>query len=83
MATRLHLQNEAWNSVNVEAKVGDDGGLESRDLLRSAEWIITSEGDNIFWRRDRDPDRPDGTYTGWVEHACYPGDDKDEYERIT
>lgn len=71
------LQNTNWNSVNVEVRKGNydnaesNPSLGSRTLTRNSDWTIYSDGEDIFYRRDTDPDHPNGQWTSWIHRPCY------------
>lgn len=74
----VNLHNRSWNRVTVEARIGDDPNPEAnrplgaRSLRRGESWVIESEGEDVWYRRDVNPDHPDGKLTVWKHRPCYP-----------
>ena len=70
---RLVLRNATWDSARAEVRVGGSGGCEelrvfrTRTLLRGRAWSIDATG-LVCWRRDLEPERPDGQWTPWRQH---------------
>ena len=71
------LTNTRWNRVTVEVRKGNNSNAESnpslgsRTLNRNIDWRINSEGEDVFYRRDSDPDHPNGSMTMWTHRPCY------------
>ena len=73
------LRNESWNSITVEALMGNKGVVEEnapvdgspRLLYLNEDWVIESNGEDVYYRRDADPDNPDGIMTNWSVRPCY------------
>jgi hypothetical protein len=75
------LHNRDWhNGVNVQARRGpyldpnQNTYLGERQLQYNADWIIDSGTDDVQYRRDADPDHPDGTMTPWTNLSSANGD---------
>jgi hypothetical protein len=83
LSTRVHLVDETWDSVEIQAKLDGSSAGYDETLTKGNELVITSDGPNVLWRRRTDPSNPQSAWQSWHEHACYPGDDKDDYETIT
>ena len=71
------LRNDHWESVTVEVFMGNEAdpeanaSLGTRNLALNEDWTIYSEAQDIFYRRDNDPDYPDGTMTDFTHRPCY------------
>jgi hypothetical protein len=78
----VNIINGRWNRVNVEARIGDDPNPEanrslgSRAMRRGEVWPVRSKGEDVWYRRDADPDRPNGQWTPWAHRPCYPRQSK-------
>jgi hypothetical protein len=77
----ITLHNRDWqNGVNVQAQRGpyldpnQNTDLGERQLQYNADWIIDSGTDDVQYRRDTDPDHPDGTMTPWTNLSSVNGD---------
>jgi hypothetical protein len=72
----LRLRDNAWNTVKVEVREGNfqncdqNGSLETRTMHRGETWPISSYN-IVCWRRDSDPDHPNGTWTGWTQQSVF------------
>ncbi len=84
MSSRVHLVNNDWDHVEVQVRVGDAGNAEgnpllgTRDLTRGEDWVVASDGQNVWWRRDSG----DGIFMQWNDQPCYPGQDEDYYPQL-
>lgn len=73
------LRNKSWNSMTVEARIGNNTVPENNPLVSGSpkvlylnnDWNILSDGEDVYYRRDADPDNPDGTMTDWSLRPCY------------
>lgn len=73
------LRNKSWNIVSVEARKGNNTNPEEnppvedspKTLNLNQDWIIESDAEDVYYRRDADPDNPDGTMTDWTLRPCY------------
>jgi hypothetical protein len=77
----ITLHNRDWNAgVNVEAHQGMaldpnlNQSLGTRRLLFESDWVIDSGTDDVQYRRDTDPDHPDGNMTEWTNLSSTNGD---------
>jgi hypothetical protein len=67
----VHLINEDWDQVNVEVRRGNEtdcalnAAFETKLLARGDEWVIPAPGVDVCYRRDADPDHPNGQWTEW------------------
>ena len=66
-----------WNKVKVEAVKGNNADPNanpsegSQTLSRNGDWKIYSEGEDVWYRRDTNPDHPNGQMTPWTHRPCY------------
>jgi len=73
------LRNVNWNRVKVEARKGNAGNIESnppvsgspKTLQRDEDWVIRSNAEDVYYRRDTDPDHPTGEMSVWTHRPCY------------
>jgi hypothetical protein len=77
----MTLHNRDWqNGVNVEARQGShivpeqNPSLGTCWLQYNENWVITSGTDDVFYRRDTDPNNPNGNMTEWVDLSNAFGD---------
>ena len=74
----LNLRNPNFASVNVEVRIGANAdcganpSFGSRQLQRGGAWTITANND-VCWRRDANPDAPNGTWTSWNRQSVTKG----------
>ena len=80
----INLWNRNWhNGVNVDARVGNyqdcnqNNSIGSRSISYNSSWSIDAGTQDVCYRRDNDPDHPDGSWTGWTRISNF-GHDKDE-----
>jgi hypothetical protein len=52
--------------------VESNPSLGTRRLQQNEAWDIPSAGEDIFYRRDANPDHPDGRYTIWTHVPVHP-----------
>ena len=78
----INLRNPNFANVNVEVRVGPNADCNqnavfgARQLQRGASWAISSNQD-VCWRRDANPDAPNGTWTAWNRQAITAGSSHD------
>jgi hypothetical protein len=77
----ITLHNRDWHAgVNVEAHQGmsfdpnQNPSLGARLLSYQSDWVIDSGTDDVQYRRDANPDHPDGTMTVWTNISSANGD---------
>ena len=77
----ITLHNRDWQAgVNVEAHQGmssdydQNPSLGTRTLSYENDWVIDSGTDDVQYRRDNNPDQPDGTMTAWTNLSSANGD---------
>jgi hypothetical protein len=76
------LINDAWhNGVNVQVRVGNDiSNPEGNPIVKSDKmsfqesWPFDTGSDDLFWRRDSEPDSPDGNWIAWQHLSSAIGD---------
>lgn len=74
----LVLRNPNFANVTVEARVGPNADCSqnpifgTRQLQRNASWTISANQD-ICWRRDANPDAPNGQWSSWNRQAITAG----------
>ena len=78
----LNLRNANFANVNVEVRVGANADCAqnavfgARQLQRGATWTISANQD-VCWRRDVNPDAPNGMWTPWNRQAITPNSTHD------
>ena len=78
----LIIRNPNFANVNVEVRVGTNADcgqnavFGTRQLQRNASWTIQANQD-VCWRRDANPDAPNGTWTPWNRQAITAGTSHD------
>ena len=76
----LRLHNPAWDRVTVEVRRGnadscdDNTPYQTKDMTLDETWEIEHDDQDICWRRDRDPQFPDGQMTDWLRQSFLDGD---------
>jgi hypothetical protein len=82
----VHLNNVTWNRVNVEVRRGRENSCASNavfqtKILEKGElWTIPAPNVDICYRRDANPDHPNGQWTDWRKTSIV--DDGEYYEVI-
>jgi len=70
-APTVTLVNRDWTSVNVEVRRGNEkdcaqnATFETKKLGRNDEWPVPAPDVDVCYRRDLDPDHPNGQWAGW------------------
>ena len=73
----VYLDNNTWPIVKVEAVIGNalppeaNRSLGSRVLAINTTWPISSDGEDIYYRREANPGSNNGQMTVWVHRACF------------
>jgi hypothetical protein len=70
MAT-VTITNTQWARLTLQVRVGDQNVAENNPIDYEG---VLNRGDNytktfpvfLFYRRDNNPDAPDGTYSAWT-----------------
>ena len=74
----LNLRNPNFANVNVEVRIGPNSDCSqnpafgTRQLQKGATWTITANQD-VCWRRDVNPDAPNGAWSPWNRQAVGGG----------
>jgi hypothetical protein len=70
----ITLQNASWSiGINVLVHVGNNqdpnqnASKGQQNIPFNGTWPVDCGGDNLQYKRDLDPDHPDGQMTGWTE----------------
>jgi hypothetical protein len=73
MAT-ITLTNAVWNDgVSVVVHVGNGAEFDKNPskgqifLVRNASWAVECGAENLQYKRDLNPESPDGRMSGWTE----------------
>jgi hypothetical protein len=86
----VYLENQSWRRVTVEAVRGSNtvpeenenlGSVTLDDTENNNSWRIESNGLDLYYRRDANPDNPDGSMTLWTHRPCY-GNGMEYHERV-
>jgi len=73
----ITFHNQSWKKgVNVEVHFGDDdkpnvnSSIGIRQIAYQEDWRVSCSAAILQYRRDRNPDNPEGQMTGWttVQH---------------
>jgi len=76
------LVNDAWaNGVNVQVRIGNNiSDPEGNPIVKNEKmsfqdsWSFYTGSDDLFWRRDSDPNNPDGSWISWQHLSSAIGD---------
>jgi len=72
-----NLHDNAWNTVSVEVREGRFVDCNQNAVARSGTmhkgdtWAFSSYN-RVCWRRDGNPDNPNGIWTGWSARDVFP-----------
>ena len=78
----INIRNPNFATVNVEVRVGPNADCSqnavfgARQLQRGASWTIQANQD-VCWRRDANPDAPNGQWASWNRQAITAGSTHD------
>lgn len=82
-ALTLRLQNNRWNQIRVEVRVGPPNttcdSLESlgvQVLQQGQEWEVQVDDPMVCWRRDQTPGDPASEWTDWHQVRLADGDNR-------
>lgn len=73
---KVTIINKYWNSLHLQVRAGNNSIPENNVLVRD---VVLKKGESIsvdydvlcYYRRDADPDRPDGkNFTTWTAAGC-------------
>lgn len=75
----ITIRNRVWNRVNVEVRKGksdnpDQNASQGTQVLqKNGAWSVPCKADEgyVWWRRDPDPDHPNGSWADWNKKACW------------
>jgi hypothetical protein len=76
MASVVHIHERDWAAVNVQVRQGNSPVAENNPLSGTYRLSLDQTHDvfgdvDVWWRRDRDPDNPDGTWYVWNHVVVY------------
>jgi hypothetical protein len=83
-AGSVTIVNNAWARVSVEVRKGKNADVNQNPVFRTGtmtrgeKWRIPCSSDEgyVWWRRDADPDHPNGQWSPWTSKACFGHDDE-------
>ena len=77
------LVNNAFDHVKVEVRKGANSNVNQLPVyevrtMGKGKWPIPCSADEgfVWWRRDANPDHPDGRWSGWTSKACFGKDEE-------
>jgi hypothetical protein len=79
MAT-VSITNTYWNSINLQVRTGNNPNPENNPIvynnpLARGQTVPFTFPVFLFYRRDANPDYPNGTFTGWTQ--CFTNENID------
>ena len=77
-AGQIVLQNLTWaKGVTIDTRMGSDPNPENNPSHGQAHLgqgtsivLMPPPNQDVFWRRDKNPDNPDGKYTDWKRQSA-------------
>jgi hypothetical protein len=76
MPSVLRFHDRDWRTVNVQIRQGNDPVPEKNRSLGTVQLNLDQTYDvvgdeNVWYRRDANPDNPDGSWTMWTLRVIY------------
>lgn len=68
--------NKNWNQLHLQVRVGNQSVPENNTLVKD---VVLKKGESVnvdydvlcYYRRDADPDKPNGNFTTWTGTGCF------------
>jgi hypothetical protein len=76
--TAVTFYDKDWDQVTFEVRVGNYGNPEqnpsqgTHTLQRGQSWQTSSNGENVWYRREADPIHHSGQMGGWTNQPVFP-----------
>lgn len=75
-AYRVTFINKYWNNLHLQVRVGNQSNPESNQLVQDVtlgrNQSVTVDYDVLcYYRRDSNPDEPNGSFTTWTSTGCF------------
>jgi len=79
--SRVIVKNEAWNNMSIQVRVGSNTTPDQNPRYKSGEFIlakgttlrIETAGEDVWVRRQSDPDHPNGNWAAWIHQSVVSG----------